>query len=178
MSRIYINSYSFSIFLCSLSLIPSFAFFPFHLFLFPPLFFLFSLFPLFLPRTTPHYTRTITYSLTTYTHITHRTQTTHKGTPFSLSLSLFPFVCGVGVVRGMSMGCEWICCGAGCGVVRVPFSLSLFLFLDFLFSSFPWWVCMWACTWGVLGGLGVCVCVFVGLGVLIDVAAPQRGDQV
>ena len=32
-------------------------------------------------------------------------------------------------------------------------------------------VCM-----GVLGGLGVCVC--VGLGVLIEVAAPQRGDQV
>ena len=29
---------------------------------------------------------------------------------------------------------------------------------------------------GVLGGLGACVC--VGLGVLVDVAAPQRGDQV
>ena len=29
---------------------------------------------------------------------------------------------------------------------------------------------------GGLGGLGMCVC--VGLGVLIDVAAPQRGDQV
>src|SRR6266542_3140630 len=42
--------------------------------------------------------------------------------------SLFPFVCGVGVVRGMSLGCEWMCCSAGCGVVRVPFPF---------FFSFP-----------------------------------------
>ncbi len=38
-------------------------------------------------------------------------------------------------------------------------------------SSFPWWVCVWV-RW--VGWARVCV----GLGVLIDVAAPQRGDQV
>ena len=49
------------------------------------------------------------------------------------------------------------------------------------------WVsgCVWVCWVG--GSVGVCgcvgwvgqwVCVCVGLGVLIDVAAPQRGDQV
>jgi len=119
-------------------------------------------------------TRTTTYSLATHTHTTHHTQTTHKGTPLPLPFSLFPFVCGVGVVRGMSMGCEWMCCGAGCGVVRVPFPPLLLFSLSF----FSWWVCAWVC-WvcvSVLGVRGVCGC--VGLGVLIDVAAPQRGDQV
>ena len=58
---------------------------------------------------------------------------------------------------------------SGCVVVRgvvwcgSPFPFSLL--------SFGLGVCV-----GVLGGLGACVC--VGLGVLIDVAAPQRGDQV
>ena len=81
-------------------------------------------------------------------------------------------MCGVGVVRGMSLGCEWMFCGVGCGVVRVPFPslllLSLFPFPLFLGG------CVWVCWVG--GSVGVCVC--VGLGVLIDVAAPQRGDQV
>ena len=66
-------------------------------------------------------------------------------------------MCGVGVVRGMSADYEWMFCGVGCGVVRVPF--SSFPFSPFLFSL-----------------VGVCGC--VGLGVLIDVAAPQRGDRV
>src|SRR6266498_5259454 len=147
----------------------------FSSFLFPlPLFHLFFPLPsftLFLPRTTPHYTRITTHSLTTHTHTTHRINTTHKGTPFSLSLSLFPFVCGVGVVRGMSLGCEWMFCGVGCGVVRVPFpSLLLLSLFPFLFSLVG--VC------GCVGWVGQWVCVCVGLGVLIDVAAPQRGDQV
>jgi len=82
-------------------------------------------------------------------------------------------VCGVGVVRGMSLGCEWICCGAGCGVVRVPFPLLL---LNFFLLPLGW-----AC-WCVCGWLGwvrsVWMCGRVGSPLLIDVAAPQRGDQV
>src|SRR6266542_5527325 len=74
---------------------------------------------------------------------------------------------------------------SGCFVVRgvvwcgSPFPSSSFPLL----SSFPWWVCVWvgwvgwACVW--VRGVGwACVCVCVGLGVLIDVAAPQRGDRV
>src|SRR6266496_2211117 len=73
---------------------------------------------------------------TLVSHIVPRPHT--KGPPFPFPFSLFPFVCGVGVVRGMSLGCEWMCCGAGCGVVRVPFSLFFFsLFLNFPFPPFP-----------------------------------------
>src|SRR6266498_1795424 len=52
----------------------------------------------------------------------------------------------------------------------IPSPLSLFFFPSSFFFSL-----VGMCV-GALGGLGVCVC--VGLGVLIDVAAPQRGDRV
>ena len=85
-------------------------------------------------------------------------------------------MCGVGVVRSMSLGCEWMCCGAGCGVVWVPFPLFfLSLFLNFLLLPLGW-VC-W-CVWLVRLGWE-CVDVWAGWqSLLIDVAAPQRGDQV
>src|SRR6266542_3961869 len=71
------------------------------------------------------------------TLILHIVSRPHTKGPLSLPFSLFPFVCGVGVVRSMSMDCEWMCCGAGCGVVRVPFPLfSFFLFLNFPISPF------------------------------------------
>src|SRR6266496_6419117 len=89
--KIHINSYPFSIFFsCSIV-----SFSPISSFPFPS-------FTLFLPRTTPHCTRITTHSLITHTHTTHRTQTTHKGTPLSFPLFFFPFVCGGGAVRGMS----------------------------------------------------------------------------
>src|SRR6266496_467317 len=148
-----INSYPFPFFflfsIVSLSPISSFPF---------PSFTSFTSYPSpFLPRTTLHYTRITTHSLTTHTHTTHHTQTTHKGTPLSFPLFFFPFVCGVGVVRGMSLGYEWMFCGAGCGVVRVPF--PLFFFPSSLFFSLVG-VCV-----GALGGLGVCVGGLGGLGV-------------
>ena len=57
-----------------------------------------------------------------------------------------------------------------CGVWCDAGPLSLFPLSSSLVG-----VCVGVCL-GVLGGLGECVC--VGLGVLVDVAAPQRGDQV
>src|SRR6266496_3058832 len=64
------------------------------------------------------------------TLIPHIVSTPHtKGPPFPFPFFLFPFVCGVGVVRGMSLDCKWMFCGAGCGVVRVPFPFSSFSLL-------------------------------------------------
>src|SRR6266542_4947256 len=98
--------------------------------------FLFYLFPLLLFPSfpLPHYTtlhphhHIFAYNLHPY-HTSYPDHTQRD--PFSLSLSLFPFVCGVGVVRGMSVGCEWMCYGVGCGVVQVSFP-------SLLLSSFPW----------------------------------------
>ncbi len=49
-----------------------------------------------------------------------------------------------------------------------------------LFSSFPFSPFLFSLVGvcGCVGWVGQWVCVCVGLGVLIDVAAPQRGDQV
>src|SRR6266496_4239841 len=151
----HINSYPFSIFFsCSIVSLSLFALSPstLHLFFLLPSFtsYPFPSFTLFLPCTTPHYTRIITHSLITHTHTTHRTQTTQKGTPLSFPLFFFPFVCGVGVVRGMSAGYEWMFCGVGCGVVRVPFPL-------FFFPSSSFFSLVGVC--GCVGWVGrVCVC--------------------
>src|SRR6266496_381050 len=81
------------------------------------------------------------------TLISHIVSTPHtKGPPFPFSFFLFPFVCGVGVVRGMSLGCKWMFCGAGSLPLFSSFPfLSIFLFPLFLGGRVGWvgqWVCV------------------------------------
>src|SRR6266542_840767 len=56
----------------------------------------------------PHHTtpRTITHPLTTHTHTTHYTHTTHKGKEGKRKGKGGPFVCGLGTMCGMSVGCK------------------------------------------------------------------------
>src|SRR6266542_3229892 len=63
----------------------------------------------------PHYTtpRTTKHPLITRTHTTHHTHATHKGKEEKGKGKGGPFVCGLGTMCGMSVGCKRMRCDAG-----------------------------------------------------------------